>query len=349
MRFRPLLSLLPFYLSLALPLSATAQSADDDWSAVLELNAPPMQPAKTREEARAVALAHLSRQEAALQRFLAKHPSDPRSIDAQLRLAHLYAMRADFTGSSADTERSNELLANMARSVPESRQPDVAFARLSLSMRGIAAPTDKERREVSDAIHRFQHAYPNDRRIAPLLAELANLYDHQPRQKERYLNQALRAARTDEMRARILDDLKRLSFLGKPIPLEGKTPDGRPLSIADLKGRVVLVYFVASWSPPSIAGMEEINYLRSLFPESRVAVIGVSLDQTPESLKATLSRASGKWLWIHEPRGWESPMIRNLGLNALPLLWIVDAKGNLRTVNARTESESFIQTLLRTP
>ncbi len=340
---------LPFCLSLLFPVLASAQSADDDWRAVTELNTPPTQPAKTREEARTVALAHLARQEAALRRFLAQHPDDPRTVDARLRLAHLYSVRADFTGSTADTNAANEILDELARTAPERRKADVAFAQLSLSMRGIALPTDKERRAVSDAIHRFQHRYPNDRRIAPLLAELANLYDHQPRQKERYLTQALRAARTEEMRARILDDLKRLSFLGKPIPLEGKTPEGGALSIADLKGRIVLVYFVASWSPPSVAGMEEINYLRGLFPESRLAVIGVSLDQTPESFSATLSHATGKWLWIREPRGWESPTIRNLGINALPLLWIVDAKGHLRTVNARTESEAFIRTLLRTP
>ena len=48
-------------------------------------------------------------------------------------------------------------------------------------------------------------------------------------------------------------------------------------------------------------------------------------------------------------KGWESPLVRSLGINSLPTLWIVDRKGNLRALNARTDREAsaLIAQLLR--
>lgn len=340
--------LLPLLCCLWLPAQAlyAASPADTAWASVTALDHAPSKSATSREEARTAGLAHLQRQETALRNFISQHPADPRVVDAKLRLAHLSTVRADFM-EHPNSSTAMSILDDLARTAPDSRKADVAFARISLSMRGITIPTDNDRRTLSDAIHRFQRAYPNDRRIAPLLTELASLYDHLPKEKERYLMHALRAARDEGMKARIHDDLRRLSLLGKPLLFSGTGPDGRPVSTENYRGKIVLIYFAAGWSPPSLGGIEEVNYLRNAFPANRVAVIGVSLDPTAETFAATAAQATGSWTWIHEKEGWDSPSIRRLGINALPLLWILDPQGRLRTLNARTESETLIRALIR--
>jgi len=53
------------------------------------------------------------------------------------------------------------------------------------------------------------------------------------------------------------------------------------------------------------------------------------------------------WPAYFDGKGWESPLARSLGINALPSVWILDKKGILRTFNAREGTTNWIQNLLR--
>jgi len=338
---------------LLLPLLAFAQSVaqsntEADWQAVLALEAGPQQTEiRTREQARTVALAHLDKQEASLRAFLRNHPASPHAIDAQLRLARLLATRSDLTGKPAFFDAALRLLSEALQTAPEERRADLAFARIALSMHRIAIPTDQDRDALTEQMNAFQASYPNDRRVAPLITEVATLFDDQPHRKQVLLNQALAAARTPELRARIEDDLRRLALLGRPIEVRGATASGEEVDLARFRGKVALVYFFASWSPPSLAGLAEVEYLRKTFAKEPVDVIGVSLDPTPEALEAALKPRNITWPVIFDGKGWKSPLVRGLYLNALPTLWIVDRQGCLRTLNAKTESETLVRELLK--
>ena len=340
-----------FLAVLLLPLAAFAQTterAEADWNAVLALESGP-QPTEihTREQARMVALAHLDKQEAGLRAFLRDHAESPHAVDAQLRLARLLATRSDLTGNAAFFAAAQRLLAKALATAPEERRADLAFAQIALDMRRMTIPTDRERETLTEQMNAFQTRYPNDRRVAALITEVATLFDDQPRRKQALLNQALAAARTPELRARIADDLRRLALLGRPIEVRGKTASGTEVDLARLRGKVTLVYFFASWSPPSLAGIAEVEYLRKTFAREPVEVLGVSLDSSPEALASTLKARNIAWPVIFDGKGWESPLVRGLSLNALPTLWVVDRQGNLRTLNAKTESEALVRELLK--
>ena len=337
---------------LLLPLAAFAQVADrteEDWNAVLALEAGPRQTTQnpSREQARTVALAHLDKQEKGLRDFIHNHPQSPHAVDAQLRLARLLSTRSDLTGKPAYFDSALRLLAEALKTAPEERRADFAFAQIALGMRRIAVPTDKDRDALVEQMNAFQLGYPNDRRVAPLITEIATLFDEQPRRKQALLNQALAAARTPELRARIDDDLRRLAFLGQCIEVKGTTASGAEVDLAQFRGNVALIYFFASWSAPSLAGLDEVEYLRKTFAKESVEVIGVSLDTTPEALAATLKAHNITWPVIFDGKGWKSPLVRSLSLNALPTLWVVDRQGRLRTLNAKTESEALVRELLK--
>ncbi len=334
---------IPLGLALS-PLKAAESPADADWKALMSLDSGPKEPTTTREQARTAALAFLAKQESALRKFLRDHPADSRAVDARLRLAHLLAVKGDFSETPALYDAALRLLDSMEEAVPENRRADVAFAKISLTMRGVTLPTDADREAITSRMQSFRKQFPNDRRIAGLMAEVATLYDSQPRRKQTMLEEALKAARTDEIRARIHDDLKRLALLGTPVAIQGTTAEGSAVDSEQHRGKVVLVYFFASWSAPSIAALEEIHYLRKTFSEREVAVIGVSLDPTPEALPML---KTGSWPVIWDGKGWSGLLVRSLGINALPTLWILDRKGKLRTLNAKTESEGLIRSLLK--
>jgi len=342
---RLLLALLLF------PFLATVVHAgvEEDWQAVLALEAGPQQQTeiRTREQARTVTLAHLAKQETSLRNFLRDHPQSPHTVDAQLRLARLLSTRSDLAENPAYFDAALRVLADALASAPEERRADLAFARIALGMHRITVPTERDREALTAQMNAFQASYPNDRRVAALITEVATLFDDQPLRKKALLNQALAAAPSPELRARIEDDLKRLSFLGRPIEIRGATLNGTEVDLARFRGKVTVVYFFASWSAPSLAGLEEVEYLRKTFPKESVEIIGVSLDSTPEALEATIKARNITWPVVFDGKGWKSPLVRSLSINALPTLWLVDRQGNLRTLNVRTESEPLVRALLK--
>ena len=330
----------------ATALEAAPPETDPDWRAVLALDAGPGQPIRSREEAHNLGLAHLAKQEAALRAYLAEHPRGGHAVDAILRLAHLFSTRSDLTGKSEHYRAAVELLENAEKTTPAARQADIAFAKIALAMHRMPIPTDTDRVQLTARMRAFQQRFPEDRRLAPLIAEVANLYDEQPRHKATLLKQAFEAARDEELRSRIQDDLRRLEVLGRSVAVQGTTTGGS-VNTLDSKGKVVLVYFFARFSPPSVAALREVAYLKKTFPPEQLDVFGVNLDAKKETIEELMKAQGIDWPVLWDGHGWEGPLVRSLAINALPTLWILDKQGILRTLNARTESEALVRVLLK--
>ena len=53
------------------------------------------------------------------------------------------------------------------------------------------------------------------------------------------------------------------------------------------------------------------------------------------------------WPTYFNAKGWESDLVRSLGINAIPTLWLVDKRGVLRSINARDDFETTLRLLQR--
>jgi thiol-disulfide isomerase/thioredoxin len=68
-------------------------------------------------------------------------------------------------------------------------------------------------------------------------------------------------------------------MIGKAAPpLSGTDIDGKPLRLAQLKGKVVLVDFWASWCPPSVLAFPHFRELALTRRDQGFTIIGVNLD-----------------------------------------------------------------------
>jgi len=73
--------------------------------------------------------------------------------------------------------------------------------------------------------------------------------------------------------------LKRLEIVGKPAPaIQGTDIDGKPFSLADAKGKVVLVVFWASWCLPCAAEIESLQQVAASFGGRGLEIVGINLD-----------------------------------------------------------------------
>jgi peroxiredoxin len=323
-----------------------AASPGEDWRAIVALDAGPQQRARSAQEAKAAAEAHLALQEKMLRAFLATHPADANVFEARLRLSRALQIRADMTGQEKLRAEGRRLLDEAARTATPAQMVEVDFARITAYMRALGQqPTRGERLELLKMARAFQAKHPGDRRVAGLLVEVAALFDSDPKTKLALLEDAKPLAKGDDLPGRIADDLRRTRLFGKTFALSGPTVQGRTANVEDLRGSPALVIFFADFSPPSTAVLESIVQTVADLPKGSVRLLGVSLDAQRDETKTLLRQLGIDWPVICDGRGWESPAVRALGINTLPTVWLLDAAGRLRSLNAQQGTASLLRQL----
>jgi thiol-disulfide isomerase/thioredoxin len=325
--------------------TASAASADEDWKAIVALDAGPQGRPRTSVEARDEAYAHLLKQERALRAFLAANAGDAHAFEARLRLSRALQIRADMTADEALRAESKRLLDESARVAKPEQVVEVDFARITAFMRASRLPSREQRAELLTKARAFSAKHPADRRVAPLLTEVSARFDSDPKTKLELLSEAQAFAKDGELKARIADDLRRVGFFGKTFPLSGPTVQGRTANVEELRGDPVLVVFFADFSPPSITALPELQRAVGELPPGTVRVLGVSLDARREIAAEQLKKLGVSWPVICDGKGWESPVIRALGVNTLPTVWLLDGAGRLRSLNALEGTAGLVRQL----
>ena len=80
--------------------------------------------------------------------------------------------------------------------------------------------------------------------------------------------------------------MARLGLVGKAAPtIAGVDVDGRPVSLADYKGKVVLVDFWATWCPPCVASIPALNRLAQKYHDQGFVILGINVDAMHEDVK----------------------------------------------------------------
>jgi len=323
--------------------------AAGDWQQIEAMDAsPPPGDWKTREEAQAGALEYLAKQEEGLRAFIAAYPDDAHAPDAKLRLAHLLATRADLKQDPRERREADALLDALEKEpAMRDRRADVEFARISIFMQRVDAISGTNRDTLLEKARAFAKSFPDDHRVAALLAEVASVFDDEPKTARALLAEARPTAKTPELQSRIDDDLKRLGLLGKPLEMQWTSVQGPRIDLEKLRGKVVMIYFFASWSAPSLYEMDWVKQLAGRAGPESLETLGICLDNDPVAVPGLLVDHDIPWPVCCDGRGWQGELVRSLGINALPELWIVDREGILRSIDAKQDAEALIDRAAR--
>jgi thiol-disulfide isomerase/thioredoxin len=82
------------------------------------------------------------------------------------------------------------------------------------------------------------------------------------------------------------DRMARIDLVGKPAPpIAGTDVDGKPVSLADFKGKVVLIDFWASWCPPCIAAILPLKALSQKYQDRGFVILGINVDAMHEDVR----------------------------------------------------------------
>jgi len=324
-----------------------AGDAREDWAAVMAMDAGPGVKPKTAAEAYALALGHTEKQEKALRNFLAVHADDMHAYEATLRLSRVLDLRAEMKSEPVSDEAKSLLeKAGQLATTPE-RRTELEFSLITRRMRNWRSnrPPVEERRALLEQARKFGDAHAGDRRIPTLLTEIAALFDFEPATKEGLLLQAKRLAKDPGLTAQIADDLRRLAFLGKPLPLRFTALDGRRVDVKSWRGNVVGIVFFATWSAPSKDGLAQVGQAIEA-AGGRAKLVAVSLDSDRGALEEFVSKTGLPCPIAWDGKVWDGPLMQALGINSVPTTWLLDMKGVVRSLDALEDTAGQINRLL---
>lgn len=145
-------------------------------------------------------------------------------------------------------------------------------------------------------------------------------------------------------------------------------PNGKEYALSDLKGKVVLLDFWASWCGPCRRENPNVVKIYEKYKDQGFTVFSVSLDgidsrqksrmNNDQKLIAQANEAQKKrWVdaikkdgltWeyhVSELKKWESPTARQYGVSSIPRTFMIDKEGKIAAVNLR--GEAIEETILK--
>jgi len=142
--------------------------------------------------------------------------------------------------------------------------------------------------------------------------------------------------------------ITRLDSVGKTLKLHGAGLTGKTVDLAQLRKKVVLIQYWATWCEPCKADLETIKDVLAKYGKDGFTVVSISLDNKKEDVTAYLKKHSLPWTHIFEPGGLDSRLANELGVLTLPTMLLVDQDGKVvnRGINA-AEIDREVKALLQ--
>ena len=104
---------------------------------------------------------------------------------------------------------------------------------------------------------------------------------------------------------------------------------GKPLAIANYKGKVVLVDFWATWCPPCVAELPNVLKAYEKYHAKGFEIIGISLDKDEAALTSFIKKKNMPWPQYFDGLGWNNKLSGKYGVTSIPATYLLDGEGKI--------------------
>lgn len=146
-------------------------------------------------------------------------------------------------------------------------------------------------------------------------------------------------AETLQRRIAVIEDeakeKARLAIGAVPPEIALPTPEGNILKLSDLKGKVVLLDFWASWCRP--CRMENPNVVRvyQKYKNKGFEILSVSLDRDRNSWLQAIQQDNMSWYHVSDLKYWQSEAAKTYKISGIPATFLLDRDGRILAKNLR--------------
>ena len=106
--------------------------------------------------------------------------------------------------------------------------------------------------------------------------------------------------------------------------------DGRKVSLADYRGRYVVIDFWASWCPDCRRDVPAVVDMYNNFKEKGVEFLGISFDTKTEAWKNCVDKMGIKYQQASELKGMrEAAVAKDYRISWIPTMYVVDPHGRV--------------------
>jgi thiol-disulfide isomerase/thioredoxin len=150
-----------------------------------------------------------------------------------------------------------------------------------------------------------------------------------------------------------LDRRRALRYISEPSlararmapAFEVMTAEGQRVSLDDLKGKVVLLDFWATWCGPCREALPHMLNIAKKFQGQPLVILSVSLDDSEDKWKAFISKNGMTWLQYRDG-GFTGPISTLFEVRAIPQTFTIDADGVLQDEKIGDASEGKLKKLV---
>lgn len=106
-------------------------------------------------------------------------------------------------------------------------------------------------------------------------------------------------------------------------------PDGKPVSLSSLRGKVVLIDFWASWCGPCRRENPNVVKMYQKYKDQGFEIFGVSLDNDANRWKGAIKTDGLTWFHGSDLMGWKSKPAQMYQVHSIPATFLLDKQGKI--------------------